>query len=439
MKEGITLLKVVFLSLLVAGGLFLLLTKQDDSQKVGKEMDRGGPSGLELKLRELSDDDFDWIAARIYQNEAMGQSRYLTFWGEGEDFPSFGIGHFIWFPAGVDAPFDEMFPQMASFVREHSPDDISYPPWMAELTPFDAPWSDKQQFDEAWSSPEMTQLRHWLEVTGHYQARFIVATFEQRWRGLELPAEQKQPMTALLQRLATSAEGLFAIIDYYNFKGLGNNPRERYQDQGWGLIQVLQETDRLDRESGGCEDLVELFRRSAANRLSLRVELSPPERGEERWLEGWLNRLQGYVERGPGFVSFFGPGFRVKPYLQNPAGDAVTLMWLSNENQAGQVQLWKSGDDGNSGSRTFESSPAPADTLNHHPAETASRGDCPVPAAPYLHEVRFNGLEPGNTYHYEVKQDDDHAEGNFQTSPPGDDPNRTGSGPSSPGLQPPLL
>lgn len=298
MKKGITLVKVVILSLLVAGGLFLLLTEQDDSQKVGKEMDRGGPPGLELKLRELSDDDFDWIAARIYQNEAMGQSRYLTFWGEGEDFPSFGIGHFIWFPTGVDAPFDEMFPQMASFVSGYGPDDISYPPWMAELTPFDAPWSDKQQFDQAQSSPEMIQLREWLEATGHYQARFIVATFERRWRDLELPAEQKQPMTALLQRLATSAEGLFAIIDYYNFKGLGNNPRERYQGQGWGLIQVLQETDRLDRESGGCEDLVELFRRSAVNRLSLRVELSPPDRGEERWLEGWRNRVQGYVQPG---------------------------------------------------------------------------------------------------------------------------------------------
>ena len=46
----------------------------------------------ELQLPELSDNDFDWIAARIYQNEAAGQSRYLTFWGQGEDFPSFGIG-----------------------------------------------------------------------------------------------------------------------------------------------------------------------------------------------------------------------------------------------------------------------------------------------------------------------------------------------------------
>ena len=409
MKDGITFVKVIFLSLVVAGGLLLLMTKQDNSQKARKEIVREAASDLELKLPELSAADFEWIAARIYQNEAMGQSRYLTYWGEGEDFPSFGIGHFIWFPADIDAPFDEMFPQMASFVREHSPDDISYPLWMAGLVPFDAPWPDKQQFDQAWSSPDMVQLRDWLEATGHIQARFIVATFEKRWRGLELPSEQKQMMTALLQRLAASANGLFAIIDYYNFKGLGLNPRERYQDQGWGLIQVLLETDRLDKEYGGCKDLVELFRRSAADRLALRVELSPPERGEERWLEGWLNRLQGYVENGQ--------GFRVRPYLQNPASDTVTLMWLSNEKQPGRVQLWKSGDDSNTGGHSFESIPVPLDALSDHPAETDSSEDCPFQAAPFLHEVRLSGLKAASTYHYEVIQDDDRAEGDFQTPP----------------------
>jgi hypothetical protein len=250
----------------------------------------------ELQLPELSDTDFDWIAARIYQNEALGQSRYLTYWGEGEDFPSFGIGHFIWFPAGVDAPFDEMFPDMFSFVDKHSPDHVPVPGWMRDLTPFDAPWSDKQVFDEALSSQEMTRLREWLEASGQLQAKFIVSTFEKRWKNLALEPEQKGRLTGMLQDLAGTAQGLFAIIDYYNFKGLGINPRERYQEQGWGLIQVLEAMVLLQNEDRNCDDPVEQFRQAATSRLRLRVELSPKERNETRWLEGWLNRLRGYVE-----------------------------------------------------------------------------------------------------------------------------------------------
>lgn len=251
-------------------------------------------SSIELELPPLSDSDYNWIAARIYQNEAAGQSRYLTYWGEGEDFPSFGIGHFIWFPANVDAPFDEMFPDMVAFVQQHSPANVALPVWMRDLEPFNAPWPDKQKFDEAWPSAEMTELREWLEATGQQQARFIVANFERRWLTLDLPAERKQPMTTMLQSLADSAEGLFAIIDYYNFKGLGVNSRERYQQQGWGLVQVLETMARAD--DGDCAYLVEMFAQAAASRLRLRVELSPAERNEARWLEGWLTRLKGYTE-----------------------------------------------------------------------------------------------------------------------------------------------
>ena len=242
-----------------------------------------------LVLPELSEADYAWIATRIFQNETGGETRFLTYWGAGEDFPSFGIGHFIWFPKGVDAPFDETFPAMAAFVAEQG---AQLPVWMQGLQPFDAPWGSKQEFDQSWSSSEMAELRVWLEQTGHLQARFIVSAFEQRWRALELPAQQKSRLTGLLQQMVGSAQGLFAVVDYFNFKGLGNNPRERYQGQGWGLVQVLEALPPLSTNE---KKLLELFRDAAAFRLSLRVELAPPERNETRWLEGWLARLDGYL------------------------------------------------------------------------------------------------------------------------------------------------
>ena len=98
------------------------------------------PDVVTLYLPELSDADYDWIGSRIYQNEALGKAEYLVHWNEGEDFPSLGIGHFIWFPEGVDAPFDEQFPALVSYLREQVPGDLQMPDWLQELDPFVAPW-----------------------------------------------------------------------------------------------------------------------------------------------------------------------------------------------------------------------------------------------------------------------------------------------------------
>ena len=228
-----------------------------------------------LELPALADAEYKWFASQIAENETGGQARYLTYWGAGEDFPSFGIGHFIWFPADVDAPFDETFPALVSFLRKQ-PDIPDIPEWLRDLAPFDAPWSDKATFDEALMSSELSTLRQWLELTATWQARFIVHSFKARWDNLELPEQEKAGLTALLQRLLETPEGTFAVVDYFNFKGLGNNPRERYQGQGWGLAQVLGDIVRQGDEEPET-DLVARFSQAAAGRLRQRVALSPAE------------------------------------------------------------------------------------------------------------------------------------------------------------------
>ena len=49
------------------------------------------------------------IALAIRTNEVL-------WWNPGEEFPSLGIGHFIWYPAGVDGPFIESFPRLLAFL-----------------------------------------------------------------------------------------------------------------------------------------------------------------------------------------------------------------------------------------------------------------------------------------------------------------------------------
>src|SRR5438094_7568859 len=84
--------------------------------------------------------------------------------------------------------------------------------------------------------------------------------------------------------------GIYALVDYVNFKGEGINPTERYNGQGWGLLQVLQ--GMKDVAAGAAS--VESFAVSADGALTLRVSNAPPARHEERWLPGWRKRLKTY-------------------------------------------------------------------------------------------------------------------------------------------------
>ena len=57
------------------------------------------------------------LGQRIWQNECAGSVQGLVSWNEGEAFPSLGIGHFIWYPAGVTEAFDESFPTFVRYAR----------------------------------------------------------------------------------------------------------------------------------------------------------------------------------------------------------------------------------------------------------------------------------------------------------------------------------
>jgi hypothetical protein len=91
-------------------------------------------------------------------------------------------------------------------------------------------------------------------------------------------------------RLAQAPGGYYPLIDYVNFKGEGTAPSERYQGEGWGLMQVLTQM----RDHGPPKAA---FADAAARMLRRRVRLSPPARHEARWLPGWLKRVRSYTDR----------------------------------------------------------------------------------------------------------------------------------------------
>ena len=220
------------------------------------------------------------IADKVWFNECRGTVSGLTSWNEGEEFPSLGIGHFIWYPSSFRGPYHESFPDYVRFAQSLG----AKPPRVA-LQPT-CPWESKAQF----KGPELDALQSWLAETVELQAEFLAQ------RGLEaLPrilenAPDRERLRANYQKVASTPTGVYALIDYVNFKGEGTEPKERYKGQGWGLLWVLREMKDV---GPGVPAAVE-FGEAAKRCLDRRIENSPPARGESRWKLGWHKRCQTY-------------------------------------------------------------------------------------------------------------------------------------------------
>lgn len=228
------------------------------------------------------------IGRQIWQNECGGTITGLTSWNAGENFASLGIGHFIWYPAGARGPFEESFPQ---FVRYTERRGAKLPELLLGRKNAACPWNSRTEFLQAESSPKMKQLRIFLRDTIDLQADFLVERLREALPKMlaAAPPGERAKIQEQFERVARSAQGCYALIDYVNFKGEGVSLTERYHGRGWGLLQVLEGTSGKDDGTA-----VREFADSAANVLRERVKNSPPERHESRWLPGWLNRVATY-------------------------------------------------------------------------------------------------------------------------------------------------
>jgi hypothetical protein len=226
------------------------------------------------------------IGKKIWQNECAGTVDGLTSWNGGEEFPSLGIGHFIWYPAGFKGPFEESWPSFVTFARKNG----AKPPAVALEA--HSPWKTKAEFQKDFKGARLASLRTWLAGCVGLQTDFIIARSRAALPKIlaAAPASERNRIAANYQKVATTPQGTYALIDYVNFKGEGIQMSERYDGQGWGLMQVL----------GGMKDVpagapaATEFAASAKRILSRRIANSPPARGEKRWEEGWHNRCSSY-------------------------------------------------------------------------------------------------------------------------------------------------
>ena len=227
------------------------------------------------------------IGKKIWQNECKGTVSGLTSWNAGEDFASLGIGHFIWYPQGKRGPFEESFPKLVAFTSARG---AKLPNLLLGAADLHCPWNSRTEFLQAQQTTEMKQLRQFLADTVDLQAQFLVDRLQHALPKMldETAPSNRANVQQQFDRVTSSAQGSYALVDYVNFKGEGVLHTERYHDRGWGLLQVLEEM----RPANG--DPSTEFARAARAVLTRRVHNSPPARNESRWLPGWINRVNSY-------------------------------------------------------------------------------------------------------------------------------------------------
>lgn len=244
----------------------------------------------DVKRPTLSQYELNVIAEKIYQNETSGNPKNLMFWSPNEDFASLGIGHFIWYPAGAVKRFDETFPQMIDYYISKK---VEIPSWLYRARKTGAPWKNRAIFEASRGDREFQQLKNLLMNTKALQTQFF---FDRLHASIPeivkyVAPQYRKHIVNNYNALVSTKGGLYPLIDYINFKGKGIKATERYNNQGWGLLQVLK---NMRPVRPGPEALRE-FSRTARMILERRVRNSPPSKHESRWLPGWTVRTNGYA------------------------------------------------------------------------------------------------------------------------------------------------
>lgn len=232
----------------------------------------------------LNDKDTKKIADSIFQNECGGREEALLHWKQGEDFLSLGLGHFIWYPEGVEKNFDEGFPKFIAYLKNQGE------PLPNDLLSGSCPWGSRAEFLSDNNSETKKMVTQFIKETKPLQANFLLYRLKERLSTLiaSIPQEKRETLLKDLSALESDLQGVFMLVDYLNFKGDGLDARERYDGEGWGLSQVLL---GMQEEKGPVKMR---FITSAKKRLKARVSHSPRRSLEETWLPGWLDRLERY-------------------------------------------------------------------------------------------------------------------------------------------------
>ena len=283
--------KILLTVLLVSCSLNSLSANLSSSKKMSKPAQISVSTEKKDIFANISKSELNAIGEKIFKNEAAGKKKNLVYWNEGENFPSLGIGHFIWYKQGEPGIFEESFPQLVEFLKSKN---VKLPKIMVENKY--SPWKSREELINLQTKKipdsDIEELTNFLYDNKDLQVMFIFKRLEASLEKMMAVSSNKENVRKQFYRVASSPNGLYPLIDYVNFKGEGINPNERYNGQGWGLLQVLE---NMKGTETGKAALTE-FTNSAKFVLQRRVNNSDPSKNEKKWLQGWLNRCNTYLD-----------------------------------------------------------------------------------------------------------------------------------------------
>jgi len=222
------------------------------------------------------------IGQRIAANEGTLGTASLVEWREHEEYSSLGIGHFIWYPQGIKADsisFNDFLLHISA--------SQGLPDWLAEeVSP---PWQSQEDYSSKKHDAFKQRMRNFLEENRGEQVQYLIAALEMTFP--KLLKEVKNPFSRMhvyenFYHVAEQEGGTYALLDYALFMGDGGASNKRYNDQGWGLLQVLENMSVSEGEL-----MVEFV--ASADRLLIRRVANAPG-NEEKLLTSWRKRLQSY-------------------------------------------------------------------------------------------------------------------------------------------------
>lgn len=247
--------------------------------------DNEAMSGLNVKfIPGASDSNLPFVnepsfvtetAQQIFKNEAGGSKDMLAYWSDIEAFASLGMNHYLWAPnAAAAEKHGQTFP---SFIRYAQSRGVNPPQWMLESIYL--PWATRAEFNQAKANkdPKMTELQNFIEDTMSLQAEFSIDRAEKAFTRLQKDYPELMPK---VEALFKTKQGVFAFIDYVNFKGEGYGSG----DSGYGLVQVLRGMKLSDDKTP-----VQSFEESAKQALRRRKDAASS-------IKGWSARIDRYSQ-----------------------------------------------------------------------------------------------------------------------------------------------
>lgn len=235
------------------------------------------------------------IGMQIWQNEASQKYDLLVFWNQNEQFPSLGICHFIWFPPRCSVPYAQTFPALLDFLKNKG---VRLPAWLIKARRTGAPWKNRADFLKAENDVQVKELKKLLFNTVDLQVEFVIQRLQKAIQGIYQHATpwKKQRIVHFFSLMCGTPQGLYALIDYLNFKGDGTNPVESYNGKQWGLLQVFEAMPATIQP----RFVVAEFVKAAKKVLETRVVCAPRNKSHEKqWLLGWKNRIETYLTFNP--------------------------------------------------------------------------------------------------------------------------------------------